>query len=175
MNTEMAKASIVVAIAANRKRARPQRPLTPTALDPKPLGVPKGTKKKRDQKLQRPAGQRTTGGRQRSASATPPVHHTARAQVGVRRRTDVSDPVSTPQRAYWRRLEARRLEQAAAWRLERATAPPRPARTRPPTAADRAVLRLRRQGWTLARIGGALGISRQRVHQIEWRARSRER
>jgi transcriptional regulator len=34
------------------------------------------------------------------------------------------------------------------------------------------VLRLRKQGWTLARIGAALGVSRQRVHQIERRARS---
>jgi transcriptional regulator len=58
------------------------------------------------------------------------------------------------QRAYRRRLQA----QAAAERLERAT--------------DRAVLRLRKQGWTLARIGAALGVSRQRVHQIERRARS---
>jgi transcriptional regulator len=38
-------------------------------------------------------------------------------------------------------------------------------------ATDRAVLRLRKQGWTLERIGGALGVSRQRVHQIERRAR----
>lgn len=115
------------------------------------LGVPKGTKKERGQIVRRGA----TAGPQRRTPAEPPVHQTAPAQRNVRRSVGVSGPVLDRQRAYRRRLQA----QAAAERLERAT--------------DRAVLRLRRQGWTLERIGSALGVTRQRVHQIERRARNR--
>jgi hypothetical protein len=116
------------------------------------LGVRKGPKNG-DQRVQRGA----TAGPQWQMPPEPPVRQTARAQEGGRRRVGVGDPVVARQRAYRRRLQARVSEQAAAWRLERAT--------------DRAVLRLRKQGWTLARIGAALGVSRQRVHQIERRAR----
>ncbi len=116
------------------------------------LGVRQGTKKEQGQRVRRGA----SAGPQRRTPAEPPIHQTARAQGGVRGRIKASDPNSARQRTP-RDLQARLAEQAAAWRLERAT--------------DRAVLRLRKQGWTLERIGGALGVSRQRVHQIERRAR----
>lgn len=40
-----------------------------------------------------------------------------------------------------------------------------------PTARLRLILRLRREGLTLAAIGDRIGLSRERVRQLEWRAK----